>query len=551
MRHIDVIINVNIKFPEVPALKYTVLVVEDEINQRRALIERVEWEKAGFEVIGQAENGAEALDKVEQLEPDLIFTDIKMPLISGLELAAKVRELRPATQIVILSGYDSFEYARTAINYNIISYLLKPISSSELSEQLFDIHRRMEERLGGISGKTAQTDSERLNRLTVIEFLQPLMFGGSEQQSGDDEKLKADAAQLGITDENKRSKFCVLVSKFKKDGKNSVSDEHAVFIDKILGRYLKKAVTFITYGRAVTLAVFEETDIPQNVLELALLELVQTSKRVMDEECTVGISRQFYELSHCPTAYFEAVTARRYTSDGVGHIRYIEDKERDGEVEFEYVEKSVLKIEQLLKVGNADELGEFINDMYENNTPENANLLVVQIIATVCRVVSNASDKSELSGLVAKNPIFSRITSYSSQSGMRDELTEFCRDAKKIIEQSQKRDSQVLCDRVVQIIDERFPDEELSLTGVSAELAVSPNYLSALIKKEKKKNFITLLTEKRMKAAYDMLVCSSMKVLEISEKCGYSDQHYFSYCFKKFYGDSPNKVRAVARGEEQ
>ena len=551
MRHIDVIINVNIKFPEVPALKYTVLVVEDEINQRRALVERVEWEKAGFEVIGQAENGAEALDKVEQLEPDLIFTDIKMPLISGLELAAKVRELRPATQIVILSGYDSFEYARTAINYNIISYLLKPISSSELSEQLFDIHRRMEERLGGISGKTAQTDSERLNRLTVIEFLQPLMFGGSEQQSGDDEKLKAAAAQLGITDENKRNKFCVLVSKFKKDGKNSVSDEHAVFVDKILGRYLKKAVTFITYGRAVTLAVFEETDIPQNVLELALLELVQTSKRVMDEECTVGISRQFYELSHCPTAYFEAVTARRYTSDGVGHIRYIEDKERDGEVEFEYVEKSVLKIEQLLKVGNADELGEFINDMYENNTPENANLLVVQIIATVCRVESNASDKSELSGLVAKNPIFSRITSYSSQSGMRDELTEFCRDAKKIIEQSQKRDSQVLCDRVVQIIDERFPDEELSLTGVSAELAVSPNYLSALIKKEKKKNFITLLTEKRMKAAYDMLVCSSMKVLEISEKCGYSDQHYFSYCFKKFYGDSPNKVRAVARGEEQ
>ena len=72
-------------------------------------------------------------------------------------------------------------------------------------------------------------------------------------------------------------------------------------------------------------------------------------------------------------------------------------------------------------------------------------------------------------------------------------------------------------------------------------------YLSALIKKTKKKNFITLLTERRMKAAYDMLVCTSMKVLEISEKCGYSDQHYFSYCFKKFYGDSPNKVRSEAR----
>ena len=92
-------------------MNYTVLVVEDEENQRRALIDRVQWEKAGFTVVGEAENGAEALDKVELLEPDLILTDIRMPLITGLELAARVREMRPATQIVILSGYDSFEYA--------------------------------------------------------------------------------------------------------------------------------------------------------------------------------------------------------------------------------------------------------------------------------------------------------------------------------------------------------------------------------------------------------------------------------------------------------
>lgn len=99
-------------------MNYTVLVVEDEYEQRRALIERVNWGGAGFEVIGEAENGVEALDLVESMEPDLIMTDIKMPMISGLELAARVRELRPATQMVILSGYDSFEYAQTAINYN-------------------------------------------------------------------------------------------------------------------------------------------------------------------------------------------------------------------------------------------------------------------------------------------------------------------------------------------------------------------------------------------------------------------------------------------------
>ena len=105
-------------------MKYTVLVVDDEQEQRLALIERVDWESAGFEVVGEAENGVEALDVLESLEPDLILTDIKMPMISGLELAARVREIRPATQVVILSGYDSFEYAQTAIKYNIISYIL-------------------------------------------------------------------------------------------------------------------------------------------------------------------------------------------------------------------------------------------------------------------------------------------------------------------------------------------------------------------------------------------------------------------------------------------
>ena len=93
-------------------MNYTVLVVDDEAEQRSALISRVDWSAAGFEVIGEAENGVEALDLIDALEPDLILTDIRMPMISGLELAAKVYEMRPATQIVILSGYDSFEYAR-------------------------------------------------------------------------------------------------------------------------------------------------------------------------------------------------------------------------------------------------------------------------------------------------------------------------------------------------------------------------------------------------------------------------------------------------------
>ena len=531
-------------------MNYTVLVVDDEYELRRALIEKVDWESVGFEVVGEAENGVEALELVETLEPDLIITDIRMPMISGLELCQKVRQLRPATQIVILSGYDSFEYARTAIDYNIISYLLKPLTSSEMTEALVDIHRRMDEKIGSVATSASHDLESKLRRAEKEEFLLPLMLGSSEAHP-DEALLLSRARELGILkNEAQGHRFCVLISKFKDaDGRHCTSHKHAELIDNVISKYMPSE-TFAVYGRAVTLAVVPVNGELSNLMELPLKETVQSAKRLLGQTCTVGVSREFHKLSACGDAYFQAITARRYTSDGAGEVRFIDDQEHDAQFEFDRAEKTAMGLEQLLKVGSSESLKSFVNGLYESNTPENMNLLVMQIIATVYRVVNAVTDKNGILKLAADNPMFSRMTSYSDESVMKNELMDFCTSAKAIIESSQRRESEILCDRVVQIIDENYGDEELSLTSVSNTLAVSPNYLSTLIKKTKKKNFITLLTERRMKAAHDMILCSGMKMLEISEKCGYSDQHYFSYCFKKFYGESPNKLRQT-RTEKQ
>lgn len=530
-------------------MNYTVLVVDDEENQRRALIEKVDWARAGFEVIGEAENGVEALPLVEMLEPDLVMTDIRMPLMTGLELAAKVREVRPATQMVILSGYDSFEYAQTAIKYNIISYLLKPISSSEMSDELLKIRRRMDENLDKMLSFSSSDTGETMRKLAVTEFLLPLMLGSSDNAPERDE-LNMNAAELGIIDRNASPKYGVFVSKFQNaDGENCTGKTHISFINAVLSKYLRSE-SFFAYGRIVTLVVVEKGDIA-SALELPLREIVQSAGRLLNLHCTIGVSREIDSLALCSGAYFQAVTARRYTSDGAGEVRFIDDQEHDSEFEFEYVEKSVFTLEQLLKVGSKSELEEFLNGLYEQNSHENADLFVIQILATVYRTVSAVSDRPALAELIASNPIFTRLSSYSSEKVMRSELIGLCLNAREIISRYQKRDSEILCDRVIQIIDEEYGDENLSLTSVSSRLSVSPNYLSALIKKTKKKNFVTLVTERRMKAAYDMLVCSPMKILEVAEKCGYSDQHYFSYCFKKHYGESPNHVRSSSRGSAE
>ena len=525
-------------------MDYTVLVVDDEENQRRTLVQKVDWASAGFRVVGEAENGVEALELVETLEPDLIITDIKMPMISGLELSASVRKLRPATQIVILSGYDSFEYARTAINYNIIRYLLKPISSAELTAELNEIRRRMDERLGSLQNGTEDIKTE-LRRLQISEFLLPLMLDSAPKQK-DEPLLLEKATELAVIDSDEDNRFCVIVTKFQNESGDYKADcDHAAFCTGVISRYMH-CVSVIASGRIATL-ISVQGETLDNALELPLRELVQTSKRVFHETATVGVSREFSMLSQCSAAYLQAVTARRYTSDGAGQVRFINDQEHDDGETIDKVEQSVMRLEQLLKVGKRDELSNYVGDLYNSATPDNANLLVVQMIAAVCRVVGTVANKSELRKLIESNPLVARINTYSNENVMQKELTLFCEQAKDIIVRSQRRDSEILCDRAIAMINEQYQNEGLSLTNVSSELAVSPNYLSTLIKKTTGKNFVTLLTERRMRAAYDMLICSTMKILEITEKCGYTDQHYFSYCFKKFYGESPAKVRELHR----
>lgn len=96
---------------------YTVIVADDEDELRDAVCSMIPWEDCGFRLVGSASNGLDALQLVEKLEPDLLLTDIRMPFISGIELARQVREVRPATNIAFLSGFDDFEYAQQAIQY--------------------------------------------------------------------------------------------------------------------------------------------------------------------------------------------------------------------------------------------------------------------------------------------------------------------------------------------------------------------------------------------------------------------------------------------------
>ena len=115
---------------------YRVLLVDDEEDIREGISRKMDWLGLGFSLVGEAANGQDALELAESLRPDVILTDIKMPFMDGLELCRILTDRLPAARFVVFSGFDAFEYAKQAIQMNVVEYILKPINADELSAVL-------------------------------------------------------------------------------------------------------------------------------------------------------------------------------------------------------------------------------------------------------------------------------------------------------------------------------------------------------------------------------------------------------------------------------
>lgn len=268
---------------------YTVIVADDEQEIRRSLIRKVDWGSVGFQVIGEAENGAEALELTEKLEPDLLLTDIRMPFISGIELARQVREIRPATQIAFLSGFDDFSYAQQAIQYNIISYLLKPISSSELEKELLKMKEKIDQKFQVFS-----QPGMRQEHMEKREFLTPLLLDGFGGELPEEEHrmLMKEAISCGLLDgeEPEALNYAVMVTRIlDKDGKNCTTRGSVKAIDSILKKYTKYCSVYLQ-GRVVSLLLATPRGFDK-YLHILVDDICQSVERIMGMDSVIGVSR--------------------------------------------------------------------------------------------------------------------------------------------------------------------------------------------------------------------------------------------------------------------
>lgn len=522
---------------------YTVIVADDEEEIRRGIIQKVDWERIGFEVIGEAENGADALELVEKLEPDLLVTDIRMPFLSGIELARQIREVRPSVQIAFLSGFDEFSYAQQAIQYNIVSYLLKPISARELEAELVKIKHIMDEKFEEFTRQNqAQQEIEK------SEFLLPLLLDSFLQGRVAEEELQKNAVQSGLLGNSniENMRYVVIVTGIvDTEGNDRTSRASVNAVDMILKKYVRYASCYLK-GRVVSVLAATQSGI-NKYLHILVEEIVQSVERMMKMKCQIGVGRSVGLLSDCREGYLEAMNAIQYSTNGESNVYFIYDEEKSMHFSQEEFQGSVEKIETLLRGGSAEELEQYLDgleqEMWEKkNVLALFSLLISMIVASVYKVVYAVAGEAEVSRLQAEYPLHAMHEPERMTESFQN-MKKMCMAAKDTIAEQRKKSSEVICEKAVQMIEQRYTEQELSVIQVSEEIGVSPNYLSALIKKNTGSTFVELLTKKRIEKAQELLCCTSMKIREITEACGYRDQYYFSHCFKKATGMSPNGCR--------
>ena len=518
---------------------YTVIVADDEEEIRRALVKKIDWNSIGFELIGEAAHGAEALELTEKLGPDLLLTDIMMPFIGGIELARKVREVRPSTQIAFLTGYEVFEFAKKAIQYNIVSYLLKPISAEETTQELIKIKKKIDEKF-----EQFKSSEQAKEHLDTLSFAMPLLLDGYTHANIKENRgnIISEATKLGIITEENNTSYCVLViSIIDKDGLNITSKSAVNSFELIFNKYMKH-ISFFTDGRVVALLYGTDQDLDK-YLHIAVEDISQSVERIMNCNCSIGVSRIGSNIVNLHELYVEAMNAVSYNTDGNSSIRYISDVENDYFSDIEMFEEFVAQEERCVRGGLVKEAGEIADKLFGEieaggKYKLSANFIVPNITSSIYKILYSVVDKEHIDKLQEKCPL--QMTDlYGSIANIGDYCKKLCIAAAELVEEHCKKTGSRHCELAKEIINKEFANPEISLVSISREIAVSPNYLSALIRKETGSTFIELLTKRRMEEAVALLNYPALKVKDVALKCGYEDQHYFSYSFKKETGLSP------------
>ena len=539
-----------------------IFLAEDEVVVRETIKRMIPWEELGFELVGEAADGEMALPLLIRQQPDLLITDIKMPFMDGLTLARLAKKEIPGLKVVILSGYDDFNYAKQAIGIGVEDYLLKPITKNALIERLSEIRSRYEhEKTQKEYYEKFQREMQAYEKNSSRDFFEALVGGSMDMM-----EVYKRAEKLGLDIVAEAYNVLIFTMNCDEDFSGQ-RDEYSSWEAESL-ELLENF--FAGHSSAM---LFRSNIFSYGVLLKGQRETIEENTRACVDEIRKILSRQdgrrewflavgqsVERLSQIQKSYHTASRAfsQRYLYDE--NILYYDEMETmehpGGQAETEdnaYLQKVDVNalnpaiLQKFLSNGLQEETENFVKDYFYaiGQEPMDSlvfrNYVILNVRFSVISFIKGLGcDTNEMESADTEEVLAESGKNMESAIAYAKKMIS---QAIEIRDQNSGNKNRSILKTAVDFIDSHYMDEEISLNTVANVANVSSNHFSALFSQNMGQTFIEYLTTLRMNKAKELLRCTGMRSSEIAGEIGYKDAHYFSYLFKKTQGMTPSDYR--------
>ena len=539
-----------------------IFLAEDEVVVRETIKRMIPWEELGFELVGEAADGEMALPLLIRQQPDLLITDIKMPFMDGLTLARLAKKEIPGLKVVILSGYDDFNYAKQAIGIGVEDYLLKPITKNALIERLSEIRSRYEhEKTQKEYYEKFQREMQAYEKNSSRDFFEALVDGSMDMM-----EVYKRAEKLGLDIVAEAYNVLIFTMNCDEDFSGQ-RDEYSSWEAESL-ELLENF--FAGHSSAM---LFRSNIFSYGVLLKGQRETIEENTRACVDEIRKILSRQdgrrewflavgqsVERLSQIQKSYHTASRAfsQRYLYDE--NILYYDEMETmehpGGQAETEdnaYLQKVDVNalnpaiLQKFLSNGLQEETENFVKDYFYaiGQEPMESlvfrNYVILNVRFSVISFIKGLGcDTNEMESADTEEVLAESGKNMESAIAYAKKMIS---QAIEIRDQNSGNKNRSILKTAVDFIDSHYMDEEISLNTVANVANVSSNHFSTLFSQNMGQTFIEYLTSLRMNKAKELLRCTGMRSSEIAGEIGYKDAHYFSYLFKKTQGMTPSDYR--------
>ena len=529
---------------------FKLLIVDDEPLVQVGVKSMINWGDYEIEVIGTVSNGKKALDIIESNLPDIVITDIKMPIMDGLELAKYCMEnFENSPVFIILTSYEEFELAKRAIKYNVIDYLIKleldaNILQEAIKKALMQIKKRNDEK--GISSE--QYEEVLMTHIFEEKFFVKLLYNSFENE----EQLNMQLRDLKL--DLYGDKFLACFCEIYTDNEEVLSNEQILnqyictlnMFKEIAAKYLKCFILSLDYKHFAVICCFEKSG-DENINELVFSSLEKVCLMIYkyyNVQIKIGVGNSYDKLQSVSISFEEArycYNSRISEGDIILYSEFKKSKYSNDTFDLYFYKDDFMKA---FEEYNAEALYMIFSKIIKNLNEDPAKYL--QALDCACNILYICINLLH-DGEVCINEIFSTETDgyksiYQKKNVeqiiswitlLRDRLCEYMEERKKTYTNN-------TINHVKKYINEHI-NEKLSLNEIASIYSISPSYLSALFKKYCNIGFSEYITQMKINKAKELLLKENYKVYEVSDMLGFESAFYFSKVFKKVTGYSPKE----------